>query len=1070
MKADSPADGPLPEQAARLFGRADDLARLRSLLQAGAGTSELVCVVGEGGIGKTRLLEALVAEAAGISCPSAPIVDFYHIDTFRSSALEEMIVDALEQATPELGAHFEGYRAARADLEQSRMSGAEFEHAQAASHQAFVACYNAAAAEVAKRGARILLPFDTVEQAVALSDGADRIFGVARTDASAGGEHWLRATLPQLQNTLIVLSGRAQTLYGEPVTLYDDLGARLTRHDLALAGLSYEATVELAQDMLARARSSPDEQTAGVAAAIDLDDPTKLRAWHQLSGGLPFWISILFTLEQIGNEPKGLLSALQQEVAALDADGTLTPQRREQLRGKLRDCFLGQITQAAPTPLVILQCMATIRKGLTPALLAELLALFGLPGDPEELFGRLQSLALVKTRRPHRYTSPGERPGDRNDREVMLFLHDELYAWLDTHPPVTDESRLPVRDMLLTWYRDASEQADAERLAAVETLRLLRAGDPQAAVWEAKQDDAQRRKRQLQRDLLGYAYEERQAAAAQFQIFAYEAIFNRDDGQETALRQEVLRNLYRPGRGLGPADELTFAALWLLRAAVQNEDSDGTHRLLSRLDRFEPQRRQAAGADLALFELATAVAALYIGRGTLPTERAQIEAALDRAEAAVVAAGGGPLTTVERQWLRLLRAQTLNFRGYLHRLNYELTAAIRAYRASERVAKGEPELLPQFRATTLNNLAYALSEQGDTEEARRVALIALNIRQRHGTRYNIGFSYNTLGRIAIREGNAEQALRYTLLATAIFRELESPRGLILGLPTLVEAYRKYGELLDDTPAEQDNQFQHALATLDEVEQILQRQRRPSAQARREILQNRGAVYRSWGLALMRRGVVHRELAKRNLSAAHTWLMKALQDAERSNQPPLIRLDILEDLAAVHVNEDEYDQRIDEYLDQAEALAPQEYKVQEGAGPQELDDATRGYWRELGQCRLQRMLAAFGKHDFGRYHFDPESGTRILAVPPGDEGYFDEAAEHLVVMMAYLVRYNRYSWMLGKARELALRELLERSPEQIDRIQLGAYHTAKLYNLLYDESFTIVEQVIRLARENLGLEG
>jgi len=1077
MTADRQPERPLAERSAALFGRADVLAMLSALLRAPEGSSELVCVLGEGGVGKTRLLEALAAEAKTAQLLFVPITDFYHIDTFRASALEDGILVALEQYDNAFAALLLPYREARARLDQSRQSGAEFEQAQLLVRGSFIECYDAVAARLAKKNCRILLLFDTVEQAVALSDGADHLLDVAQTDASAGGEHWLRATLPQLKHTLSVLSGRPQTLYGEPVTLYADLGAAMTCHNLALAGLSNEATTELAKDMRARALRSDDVQTAGLAEALDLDDEAKLRAWHELSEGLPFWVAILFTIEQIGNVREEPLALLQEEVERLGPNQTLDPARREQLRTALRDFFLGEITQAAPTPLVVLQCMATMRKGLTLELLGLIMQQLALPGEPSEIFGLVRALAVVKTRTPRRYTRRSEQPGDPDERETLLFLHDELYAWLDTHPIVVHETREMVREAMFAWYLGAIEQAEAERLEAAQALIFLRAGDPQIAEREADRDDAQRRKRQLQRDALAYSDEsgaERSArAAAHYQLFAYEAIFGRDAGQETALRQEVLRNLYRHGRQLSSGDMLAFAALWLLRAAVQYEDNELAQKLLERLDQFQAHRCAAVGTDAALFELAIAIARLYSGGATRPAERVLIQAALVAAEQALDAAevAPKPRSPVELQWLRLLRAQSLNFRGYLHRLNYELAAAIRTYRNSELVARGDLGLLPQFRATTLNNLAFALSEQGDTEEARRIALLALGIRQRHGSAYDVAISRGVLARIGIRTGTPGQALRYAQLSTDTMRAIGSPRGLVQTTPALGEAYRKHAELLDDSPGEQDAAFEDALAVFDEAQRALAGTRRQPSEALREILQNRGCTYRSWGLVLMRRGHAFHERAKQHLSAGHHCLEDAFTVATESHQPPLIRMDILEDLAAIHVNEDEYDHRVDLHLDEAEALADDAYKVHEGTGPQEVTDATRGYWRELGQCQLQRMLTAFGKYDFGAYDFNTESGEHTQRTPPGDKQYFDHAAKHLVFMMAYLVRYNHYSSMLTKARELTLRELLlGRTPAQIDRLQLAAYTTAKSYNLLYDESFVIVEQVISLARDNLGLEG
>lgn len=1079
MMVDSRADGMLPGRSESLFGRDEQLTLLQGLTVTGPTT--LVCVLGLGGLGKTRLLEAFGARLLAAGLPCGPLVDFYHVESFRASIIEEAICAGLAQWAPEYQTLLEPYFVARALLERARTSGNEFRQAQQAIRATFVQSYNAIAARAAARGARITLLFDTVEQAVMLSDRTEGLLEVGETNASSGGAYWLSMTLPQLENTLVVLGGRPETLYKTPVALYDELGASLPGQVLTLTGLGEQATAELADDLRTRALASPDEQTAGVAEAIDLSDKVKLRAWYELSEGLPFWIAILFTLEFVGEGPDGVLGDLQEAVSGLAPNETLSPTQREAFRARLRDYFLGEVSQGAPPLQIALQSMATIRKGLTPALLELVLRQLQINAQPSELFERLRSLAVVKVRRVRRYTSKSERPDDLGDQEVLLFLHDELYAWLDAHPFVAVESHAVIRDTVLRWYLGAIQQAQDERVNAAEQLRFLRPGDPATQPRTIERNEALRRKHHLQREMLSYAFEGDDQggdeALALYQLYTYEAVFNREAGQEAALHQEVLRSLYRHSRGPRPSDELTFAAIALLRAAVQYENITQARQLLERLWSYVELKMQTTGLARAFFELATANARLTSGGGTQPEERALIEQSLDEVERIVKQAQEAETPAVAlHQWLVILRAQALNFRGYMHRLNYELGTAIRAYRSSNAVAQRLPGVLPQFRATTLNNLAYALSEQGDTEEARRIASEALLIRQRHGTAYDLAFSRNVMARIALRAGDVVRARQLAERSVAAMRELGNTRGLGRSLPVLADAYRKEAELLDDSPGEQDELFEQALAVLKEAEAELNKTF--VAEAHREILQTRGCTLRGWGYARRRRGPAHYEIARQNLSEGHAYLLEALEVARKLNEPKFVQVDILEDLATVHVYEDEYDHRLYLHLDEAEAVLRddrilREYLVQENAGVPEITDATRPYWRELGQCRLQRMIGAFGKLDIGLYDYDTsvEPGVRRLKTPPGDRRFLDEAAEHLVVTMAYLCRYNRHSWMLNKARELTLHELLnQRSLADIDRFQLAAYEAARRYSLLYDESFAVAEQLIALARANLDLDG
>lgn len=1121
------ASGGFPERGEALFGRDELLRGLIDRIEQAERRSEVVLVAGDGGTGKTSLLQALERHLQNEGRPHLPLYDFYHIDYFRPSAIEEAIVAALSAAIPGAQGDFGDYAAARRALDRSRMTGTGFREAQVAARKAFVECYNKAARRL-EAGRRIVLLFDTVEQAVSLSDRADEALGIDgadisaggehwfgpplrrkrdrgprvgdSVDISAGGEHWLHTTLPLLASTVTILGGRTNTLYGPPVTLYDTLDALMPFHREVLEGLSYDATVDLARDMKARA-CRPGTPDANIAVYIDLEDECKLRVWQILSGGLPFWTAILFTLDLLGleHEKDGPYEQIVNEVERLFDTETLAA-AEERLRSlvpaaqaTLMQSFLGAINRDAQPLMVAVQCMASVRKGMSEQLLAAIVEALEIPAAADELFGRLAGLVVVKKRTRRSYSESGT---EADDREQQLFLHDELYAWLDTHKPVSDPGHLRgvVVSTVRAWHEGAIEAAGRRRLDAAEALLQLSLDDSQAIGWMKRRlQDATRRIRQLERDLLGYTYElgtiDRGAAAAMLNLLMYEAIFGHDAGNGTALRQEALRNIERMFGGVSAEAEIEFAAHWLLRAALQNEDQATVRRILVGIGRYEPAIEGRKGADVALLRLAAAAARLYGGMGTTPGERAEILALLDQADLALPSPDSAR-SDAERQWFTFLRAQILNFRGYAHRVNFELAASIRTYRQSERVARQEPDLLPQFRATTLRNLAYGLAWQGEIEEARRVGGDALKIHLRFGSEYEVALDRNVLGIAEIRDGGGSRALRYVEPAARTMRELGNARGLFFVLPYLAEAYRKVAEDFDDSIVDQDRMFQEALNTLSELEPVLltvDPGKTPEEKQRvepwRELYHTRGCTLRSKALALLRRNRFDRTHVDQLFHLAHEQLEEALKVSgayisdkglfeevrlpQHPRQAPLILMDLHEDLAAIHVNQDEYDERVYVHLREAEAFATG-YHAVPGRGILDVEDATRGYWKELGQCQVQRMLTAFGKFDHGRYTFNQQTGERTLAEPPGNESFLSEAGEHLVLAMAYLAKYNPNSWMVRKARQLATRELLlDRSAAQINSIDLAAFETARAYDLLYSEGFAIVQNLIKNAREDRG---
>ncbi|PDW02314.1 ATP-binding protein [Candidatus Viridilinea mediisalina] len=1093
----------LPERSKTLFGRDPLLERLRQLLKAHTQVSEVILIEGPGGTGKTVMLQALESDLrAAKPRVFLPIYDFYHIDNFRASAIEEAISVALRVEHPELTDAFATYDAARADLARSRITGDAFQAAQRAVRAAFVASYNHAVEQLALPY-RIVLLFDTLEQAVVLSDGADQVLGVSENDASAGGEHWLRESLPQLKGTLTILGGRSHTLYGAPVGLYDALAAKLPVQHEAIRGLDFAATQALARDMLADAvaKDSPDRN---LALQLDLDDQVKLLTWHLISEGMPFWVALLFTLEFIGQEPNSPLTEFQEQVAAAGPKSNgLTmaelAQRAHSIREHVFASLTNQITLASSPLIVAIQCMASIRKGLTADLLKAVLEALEVQADATQLFEQLSRLVIVKRRRSQIYTRRGTKPNNPRDREMQLFLHDEMYAWLDKHPPASDHLRGAVSEAVLAWYKKVIAETEEQRIEAVEILLTLPESDQRGrARQSALRDDAIRRRHQLERDLLGYAYEAQQGdrgrAAALFNLLMLQAIVAHESGHGTALHQEALRNILRQNTRPSLAAELEFAAHWLLRAAVQNEDWHECDRLTPLIEQhYHHALRQGSGLEVALLQLALAIAPLFRGIGTRPEDRSKILAILERGEAALDHTMADAGSAEEQRWAILLRARLLNFRGYLHRLNYELADAIDAYQRSAQLVRSDQTLAPQLRATTLRNLAFALSEDGDGIEAKRIGLAALKIHQLHGSTQEVALDRSTLTLVEIRLGGAERALRYAHASVYAIRQLRSSRALTLTLTALADAYRKTAEQIEDNIPEQDALFTESLAVLAQFEQILQESDGDRQNVERwcRLFQSRGGVYRSWGRARSRRhhkllpqdeAQMHADFARarENLEAALRVAKAPLPDLHKLAQvelnpaarhPPLVLADLYEDLAAVYVNEDVYDERLYAYLRYAEAQAP-EYQIIPGFGVPVLEKPIRAFWRELGQCELQRMIAAFGQFGQGSYRFNPLDASRTHVHAAGHEPFLHDAAYHLVRMMAYLIGYNSASRMVGLAQALTLREMLRGNgltAAQLDLIDLTAYQVAEDYNLLYSESFRIVQTVIRRARQNLGYD-
>lgn len=407
--------------------------------------------------------------------------------------------------------------------------------------------------------------------------------------------------------------------------------------------------------------------------------------------------------------------------------------------------------------------------------------------------------------------------------------------------------------------------------------------------------------------------------------------------------------------------------------------------------------------------------------------------------------------TPSTKWVDFLRAEILHDRGYNERLQYRLHEAIelyqQAYAIYKRVLENPQErIFQQLFGRLLNDLAFATSEQGDVNTARELVLDGLKAIRRYGSAYSLAMSLNTFARIEIRAGFPDPARRYSDQALEIIERYQSARGFSLCLPVSAEIYRKLAEQMITSIFEQEQLFEQAEAVLIDAEPYAY-----SADRRREVKQGRGCLYRSWAKVIYERETAdERDPADQArledyFAMAYDYLMEALEIAEKNNLSPLLQMDILEDIATNLIHQDIYDQRVLKFLDRAEALAPAGYRLERGEPWRDPQRLTLGYWRELGQCQLQRMMVGFGSFEYGWYEYDSDTDTRIL-IRQGDESDLRKAAEAMLLMFVYLDRYNPVSTMLERAKDLTLREL--RRLNHVEELQLLEIEVVDLARLDY----------------------
>jgi uncharacterized membrane protein YheB (UPF0754 family) len=116
-----------------------------------------------------------------------------------------------------------------------------------------------------------------------------------------------------------------------------------------------------------------------------------------------------------------------------------------------------------------------------------------------------------------------------------------------------------------------------------------------------------------------------------------------------------------------------------------------------------------------------------------------------------------------------------------------------------------------------------------------------------------------------------------------------------------------------------------------------------------------------------------------------------------------------------------------------------------------------------------MIASFGKFDFGSEEYDTQTGEIHRVDPPREPRFLDEAAEHMVLMLAYLLQYATYSSILEKAEQLILRDLSrERTVEELESMLLRTYGVARKYKLTETDVLTVTEKLFTRAQRDAEL--
>lgn len=883
------------------IGRKSLLRKLRGILSEG--TSRIILLEGDAGIGKTAVLERIAQLADWSAIVSLPLFDFYDTHFHSSQALEKAIADALDPAAQGV---FGDYRQRR------------LREPQADLWPEFLAGYRRA---VEGKQRTVLLRFDTAERLLYERDSPNVLQDCEVEELDAPSWEWLLRRIGLLPNTFVLIAARPipdDELLSKLKDAYRD---RLLH--LKLGGFELlDTTVYF--------------RTSGFGQQVAEETPEMVDKVHLLSGGRPILIALALDWLKRGMWDPRLypmaVAELRQLRTQFESQRLDASERAawEDIQRRFESALVGQIRDLS-TPLdIAVRYVALCRKGCNVALLRHLMQAGGHEVGQEEaehLVVQLLELSFVKP----------PRPGSRD----MFFLHDEMYdlveryVWLRDWPHYHEQARLD--RVIIDWYTEQIE---------VYARRIREARD-----WQER-GQLRREQQLLIAERVYYQFDaDPRLGYREYSHLVEETIAQRELEWDTWLHNEALWFMsHRAWRRGEPNDETPdyprrdpawrkdgisvrnptvdydSRRHWVSRYIARNQLSNAVRiaeKLLDMLSLPGEPELYRPGLRIAL-----AAAQSYLSGE-------HIDAAVTNFEAGLNALSAVPVEHRE-PWLHpYLSGSAHLYRGLALRGKLSLDQAREAYSQAIRYFR-QINYAPGL-AEAANNLAYILARQGRLEPALSTGNEALRIRQALGDEYGIGLSLNTVGIIHERMAHPITAIARSEQALDIFTKIGNARGIMLARINLGRAYRRKARSPEWEQQDKDfEQGERCLKEAIESGQDADVDKFYQVEAYNEL----GCLYRDWVATLRERKEQNGQI-RRLLDLAETHLNHAvdLTDSNDAEGMPHVvqHVDSLEDLARLHYWRARFDMPCQEgdpvavmtgQLDRAEDLAQRYVKSRE----------------------------------------------------------------------------------------------------------------------------------------------
>lgn len=718
---------------------------------------------GEGGIGKTALLEAALEHSlqeqgradANRGCVASEIIDLYHVDSHTPEGLIRQITQVTRPGS------FAETRRTLGSLSRARSLGnVELANEKVqALHRQFVQEFLAMMTD------GVVLAFDTLEVLQYEYDPFQEELGQDLPLLSAG--EWLFQTFfPSLRgNAVILLAGRPGQVKERLANLRQD-NPRLEFWHTQLGALQAEESKQYLET-LARAEWEHGDPDAAERLREFVEEQGPVV--HFLTGGRPILLALVADMLAFGWTLPPSLSQTLEDLSQLEA---------ESLRQEIERALVVRIQESPSLLGETIRALAWLRKGATPELLARIMDLETPDGEwdvgaTQEYLEQAVRLTLVKVR-PH---------------EQRVFLHDEMYALLDRHilQMCSQEERDRVYVAVLRYYQDRVRDLHRQIGRTPGINPTLQAARRQAYVETVHY-------RLCHQPALGFTT---------YVWRAEEALNGLDAELDMLLRTELLRTigLLRERDRLGDLNprevEMDVAVRWGMRALLFQNDSEGALEIFDTIARRWGQEAEAFGLVWVHLQLYRAAAMMMRAEeGDWPRARTLLEEVELRTGEQLVGAQDPANRRGFLDWVRpsrespetsgvegqrwrakILKALALNCQGYLDQQQGRYAQAVEHYQTSAMLQR---RLRMAGLASVLVNLAYVMTLTGEFRHARLLSEEAESWARHRGQDHTLALALNVRALIETYDGHHADALGYAEQALEIVRGLRAPRvqGLI----------------------------------------------------------------------------------------------------------------------------------------------------------------------------------------------------------------------------------------------------------------------------------------------------